>query len=343
MSNQKGVSVIICCYNSATRIRETLQALAGQRFRRQLAWEVILVDNASTDNTAGVAEAIWESTGLGVSLQIVPEAEPGLMNARNKGIKMAGYSIILFCDDDNRLSPDYVEGVFDILEADKDTAACGGLGIPAFGATKPAWFDEYQEAFAVGSQAINEEDGRILNLYGAGLAVKQVVLEELMRSGFQSTMKGRTGGTLSSSEDTELTYALVLMGYRLHYAPELTFFHYLPSQRLTFEYVKKIFIAFGKDGPIRNLYYSYISTRRSHQPIRNWFVHMVLCLYRLVKYFLLPPKKKGRWIYFQWNIAYLRRLIALSSQWPVYRQNIEKIIHTRPVEQKNPLTIIMQG
>jgi len=321
----KGVSVIICCYNSAARIRETLQALAGQRFSKPLAWEVILVDNASTDNTSGVAAGIWATFDLPVPLRIEEEAEPGLMHARNKGIRAADYSIVLFCDDDNRLSPDYVEGVFDILSSDEHTAACGGMGIPAFGTAKPAWFDEYQEAFAVGSQAINEEGGRILNLYGAGLAVKRAALEQLERTGFLSTMKGRTGGTLSSSEDTELTYALVLLGYRLHYAPELTFFHYLPRRRLTFGYVKKIFIAFGKDGPVRNLYYSYISDRRSHRPVRNWYVHMCLCLFRFVKYFLLPPKKRGRWIYFHWNIAYFRQLLVLWRQWPVFRQNIEKI------------------
>jgi len=328
MSNhyrQEGVSVIICCCNSAARIRETLQALAGQRFRKPLAWEIILVDNASTDNTSGIARAIWDSDGLEIPLHIVEEPEPGLIHARNKGIRAAAHSIVLFCDDDNRLSPDYVEGVFDVLTSDEHTAACGGMGIPAFGGTKPAWFDEYQEAFAVGSQAINEEGGRILNLYGAGLAVKQTALEQLERSGFVSTMKGRTGGALSSSEDTELTYALVLMGYRLQYVPELTFFHFLPRRRLTFDYVKKIFIAFGKDGPVRNLYYSYISTRRSHHPVRNWYVHMALCLFRFVKYFLVPPKKKGRWVYFHWNIAYFRQLLVLWRQWPAFRQNVERI------------------
>jgi glycosyltransferase involved in cell wall biosynthesis len=327
MSNQRqeGVSVIICCYNSAARIRETLQALADQRFSKPLAWEIILVDNASTDNTSGIAEAIWGSCGLEVPLHMVEEMEPGLMYARNKGISAARYSIVLFCDDDNRLSSGYVEGIFDILISDEHIAACGGMGIPAFGATKPAWFDEYQEAFAVGSQAINEEGGRILNLYGAGLAVKQTALDQLRQSGFVSTLKGRTGGALSSSEDTELTYALVLMGHRLHYAPELTFFHFLPRRRLTFEYVKKIFIAFGKDGPVRNLYYSYISTRRSHRPVRNWYVHMGLCLFRFVKYFLVPPKRKGRWVYFLWNIAYFKQLLILWRQWPAFRQNVEKI------------------
>jgi glycosyltransferase involved in cell wall biosynthesis len=322
---QKGVSVIICCYNSATRIRNTLQALAGQTFQRPLAWEIVLVDNASVDNTAALAASIWQEIGGPAPLQIVREAAPGLMNARNRGIRTAAYSVALFCDDDNRLCPGYVEGVFNILESNSGVAACGGMGIPAFDTAKPGWFDEYQEAFAVGSQAINEEGGRILNLYGAGLAVRQQALEQLQQSGFISTMQGRTGGALSSSEDTELTYALVLLGHRLHFAKELTFFHYLPRQRLTFDYVKKLFIAFGKDGPVRNLYYSYLSSRRSHLPIRNWYIHMGLCMFRLVKYMLRPPKKQGRWIYLHWNMAYMRQMLLLRHKWPALRENIERI------------------
>jgi len=328
MSNnqpEKGVSVIICCYNSATRLRETLQALAGQRFRQPMNWEIILVDNASTDNTAGIAEAMWKSVGRPVLLRVVKEPKAGLMHARRKGIEASGYSILLFCDDDNRLCADYVEGVFQLLEQDAGMAACGGRGIPAFGATKPAWFDDYQEAYAVGSQLLNEEDGRILNLYGAGLAVKKAALERLERAGFVSTMKGRTGSALSSSEDTELTYALVLMGYRLHYASELTFFHFLPGRRLTFDYVKKLFISFGKDGPVRNLYYAYISKRRSHRLIRSWYAHMALCLFRLVKYFIIPPKRSGRWIYFHWSLAYLKQLLVLFRQWAQLQGNIEKV------------------
>lgn len=328
MSNnqrQTGVSVIICCYNSAARLGETLQALAGQRFRQPVNWEIVLVDNASTDNTAVIAESIWASMGKVAPIRIVEEPEPGLIHARNKGIRTASYSIVLFCDDDNRLSAGYVEGMFRLLEEDADLGACGGMGIPAFGADKPAWFDEYQEAYAVGPQTLNEENGRILNLYGAGLAVKKTALERLEKTGFVSIMTGRTGASLSSSEDTELTYALVLMGYRLHYAPGLTFLHFLPRRRLTLGYVKKLFISFGKDGPVRNLYYSYISTRRTHRLIRNWYVHMALCLFRLAKYFIIPPKNGGRWIYFHWNLAYFRQLLALCGQWGRLRDNIETV------------------
>jgi glycosyltransferase involved in cell wall biosynthesis len=335
-NTRKGVSVIICCYNSSGRIRETLDALAKQQFTSTVFWEIILVDNASADNTAAVARAIWEDLGSGTRLRIVTEPQPGLGNARMKGISEARYSTLLFCDDDNWLAPQYVQGMYEILDNNPAIAACGGKGIPVFETAKPYWFDEYAETFATGSQEMNSEHGRLLNLYGAGLAIRKHALEQLYRSGFKPVMQGRVGKKLSSAEDTELTYALVLMGYTLYYAEELTFAHYLPEERLTFNYLKKIFIAFGTDGPVRNLYYARLSNRFFHKQIGNWNFHLALCLFRLFKYLIVSPKKYGRMIYFNWNMAYIKQLFAIRRD---YRKiighisAIKKVTHYKPVEK----------
>lgn len=332
----KGVSVIICCYNSAGRIRETLEAMAAQQVEAHIAWEVIVVDNASSDNTGDLALSTWENLGAPVEMRVVNEPQPGLGNARKKGINESKYSLILFCDDDNWLCPQYVQGVFDILEADPAIAACGGMGIPVFENGKPEWFDEYQEVFAVGPQTLNEENGQLLNLYGAGLAMRKKVYEQLFLWGFKPFMSGRVGKKLSSSEDTELTYAFVLMGYKLHYAPELTFQHYLPEERLTMSYLQKIYMAFGTDGPVRNLYYAHISDRVFHRRIRSWSFHVLLTLFRLVKYLILPPKKGGRIIYFRWCVAYMKELFSIRKLYHKILVNITTIqilarsAHTRP-------------
>ncbi len=308
--SHKGVSVIICCYNSAGRIGETLHALAGQQFNGN--WELVLVDNASTDNTAATAQAIWEGLGAPASLRVLYEANPGLTNARKKGISEAAYSIVLFCDDDNWLCAGYVQGVFDILENDPSIAACGGKGIPVFQTAKPVWFDEYAEVFATGPQNLNIENGRLINLYGAGMAVQKNVLGQLYRS-FRPWLLGRSGNQLSSAEDMELTYCFVLMGYQLYYADELSFYHYLPKERLTMDYLKKIFTAFGTDGPVRNLYYAQISGRPVHKQIRHWSMHLALAGFRLLKYSIHPPKKYGRMLYFRWSLAYIRQLFMIRK------------------------------
>ncbi|MBC8034704.1 MAG: glycosyltransferase family 2 protein [Chitinophagaceae bacterium] len=320
-----GVSVILCCHNSEKRIEKTLQALAAQKFTSQVFWEIILVDNASSDNTAAIALMTWETLDPEAELRIIYESKPGLGNARLAGIDNAACEFVLFCDDDNWLCSIYIQGIFDILSGNERIAACGGEGIAELEIDEPFWFKEYHESYATGSQNITSENGKLFNLYGAGMGVKRKVLDELEGIAFKPLMSGRVGKKLSSSEDTELTYAFVLMGYELHYAQELKFFHDLPKERLTFKYLQRLFIAFGSDGPIRNLYYSFISERPLHKRIRNWSFHLLLALFRFVKYLIVPPKKYGRWIYFHWNIAYIKQLIFLRTRYREISQDIAKL------------------
>ncbi len=345
----QGVSVIICCYNSAGRLKETLSALARQRFHSRIDWEIVLVDNASTDNTAEAATMLWEAfaadglsdaAGPGsrpivdVPLRIVAEPTPGLAYARKKGIAEAAYSVLLFCDDDNWLCPDYVQGVSDILSSDASVAACGGKGIPVFEASKPEWFDDYAEAFATGPQDVNVDDGRIISLYGAGLAIRRRTLEECFPEDLNLLTKGRTGKSLSSGEDIEMTYTFVLRGYKLVYAKDLWFSHYLPQGRLNKQYLGRLFKAFGKDGPIRNLYYAHITTRPSHQRITNWYYHLLLSLFRTGKYLAIPPKKAARLLYFRWNLAYIHQLLTMKTEYQTMLHHISSLRGPLPTESR---------
>lgn len=323
----KGVSVVLCCYNSANRIEQTLKALSLQVCSPTLFWEIVLVDNACTDNTSEMAERIWAGFNSPIKLRIVHEAKPGLANARNCGISNARYSFILFCDDDNWLCSTYVQGIFDILDRDDNIAACGGKGIPVFESTRPSWFDEYAEAYALGSQDITRENGKLLCLYGAGLAIRKKCVERLYSSGFSPILTGRVRKTLSSSEDIELTYAFVLMGYTLEYADNLYFHHFLPAERLSLNYLKKLFVAFGSDGPIRNLYYSNVSKRFVHRQLKHWPVHVALSFVRLLKYLVVPPKRNGRGIYFKWSVAYIKQLLSMRRYYGESLAKITRIQH----------------
>ena len=319
---KKGVSVIICCYNSRSRLTPTLQALADQQFTFKVDWEIILVDNASTDGTASFAAGLWDSLHTGVLMQTVYENQAGQGFARKSGLNHARFEYVLFCDDDNWLSKNYVEGIFEILDTHPTIGACGGKGVAVFEKDKPEWFDEYAEAYATGPQDITNNEGRILNLYGAGLGVRVSALNKLSQNGFKPLLNGRAGQKLSSSDDTEMTYALVLSGYELAYDEGLSFQHYLPASRLTLDYLGRLYRAFGNDGPVRNLYYSVLSRKRVHQRIKEWNFHFILSLVRLVKYGILPPKKNGRAIYFHWNMAYISELLNIRKHYPVMRQNI---------------------
>ncbi len=319
----KGITVIVCCYNSVKRLPKTLQALSKQGCH--MDWEVLIVDNASDDGTAEKALALWKTFNSLIPMRAVKEPVPGLSNARRTGVEASHYANVLFCDDDNWLSQHYVQGMYDILMSDPQIAACGGMGVPIFETKEPYWFYEYAEAYALGSQKINSEDGNILNLYGAGLAVKRSALDELYRSGFNSVLKDRVGKLLSSAGDTELTYALVLSGYKLHCSDDLKFFHFLSKERLDKRYLTKLFTSFGNDGPVRNLYYSYVSQRLTHKLIKVWVTHLLLSLLRFVKYLVVPPKKYGRKIYMSWSIAYIKSLWQLRTEYSALKKNINKL------------------
>ncbi len=326
-----GITVIICCYNSVQRLSKTLQALSTQQC--SITWELLIVDNASEDNSAEYAVDLWKMFRPDIPIRVVEESIPGLSNARKTGIKTASYANVLFCDDDNWLNEQYVQGMYNMLMSDSQTAACGGMGIPIFESKEPYWFYEYAEAYALGSQKINSEHGNILNLYGAGLAIKKSALDKLYKSGFDSVLQDRVGMLLSSAGDTELTYALVLLGYKLQCSNELKFFHFLTKERLTVSYLKRLFTSFGNDGPMRNLYYSFVSQRLTHKLIKVWVLHLLLSILRLFKYWVVPPKKYGRDIYFSWSLAYINSLWAIRKNYSELKINISKL-HTIGQESK---------
>jgi len=121
-----GISVIICCYNSASRIGITLKHIALQKARPNILWEVVVVDNNSIDDTQGVARQEWMQYNIPVSFKIVSEPKPGLIYARQKGVTAAIYDLLLFCDDDNWLAEDYIANAFEIMATHKNVAVLGG-------------------------------------------------------------------------------------------------------------------------------------------------------------------------------------------------------------------------
>ena len=100
-----GISVVICSYNGESRIADTFCHLYQQTITGHIDWEVILVDNASTDGLVQVARQSWNGA---MPLRILSEPMPGVEHARQTGILAARYSYIIFVDDDNHLAADYL-------------------------------------------------------------------------------------------------------------------------------------------------------------------------------------------------------------------------------------------
>lgn len=241
-----GISVLVCAHNGAERLPGTLRHLAAQRTPPGLPWEVLLIDNASTDGTATAARALWPA-GAPARLRVVSEPRPGLRLARECGFRESCWPLLVFIDDDNRIAPDYLARAAGIMARKPEVAACGGRAEPVCEVAPPAWFPNHAHAYATGPQGNprGDEPGPRPQLWGAGLVIRRPALDALRAGGFRPLSMGRTEGRLDAGEDTELCLALRLAGWQLWYDPGLRLDHWIPRSRLEWRYLRRLTRGFG--------------------------------------------------------------------------------------------------
>ena len=232
LSMNRGISVVICCYNSAWVIKRTLEALKGQRFKAPVPYEIVLVDNRCADDTVAVAEDTMK--GGEIDFHIVREDNPGLANARRRGIKEVKYEYVLYCDDDNLLCPDYVSTMVELLDSMPDVGAVGGKGIAEFEAEPAEIVKENLGCYAVGSQTEHEDW-----LWGAGLTLRTALVRDVYDNQ-KCYLMGRKGKELLSGDDSELVMSVVLRGYKVFATDDVYYTHVLKAERLTEEYFYKL-------------------------------------------------------------------------------------------------------
>lgn len=291
-----GVSIIICCFNSELRIKEVLEFLFNQQDLGEISWEIIVVNNGSTDNTSEVVSSEFESMP-GMDCRLVYEANPGLMYARNKGIALAKYEYLLFCDDDNLLCDTYVKGVFTIMTSNNQIGACGGKGIELIrDCEKPEWFNQFKRNYAVGSQVTDPQ----LTLYGAGMCIRYSAMQEIRKNGFIPFLTGRIGNNLLAGDDSELILALRLSGYHLVASDEFFFWHLLPFKRLNRQYLGKMAVGFGMTMPVISIYNLCLYKKK----VFSSFYLIAYFLVNSIKSFGVAIKNKGLYRQFFLSYAY---------------------------------------
>lgn len=311
--NIQGVSIIICCYNSSSRIKEVLKYLFNQQNIDSILWEIIIVNNCCTDNTNEVVYSIIPTTP-NIDIRIVNEKNPGLINARIKGISIAKYEYLLFCDDDNLLCKTYVKGIFDIMSSDNKIGACGGIGIELIkDCKKPNWFDQFKNNYAVGSQIRDPQTA----LYGAGMCIRGSAIKKINDKGFIPFLTGRKGNQLLAGDDSEIICALRLSGYRLIASDKLIFWHILPSNRLSEEYLKKMALGFGMTMPVIFTYRKILNNKKS---ITFSYI-LIYYMINLIKSSIYAVTQKGLRKHFFLKYAY-GQVIGLK----IFMKDLNKII-----------------
>lgn len=286
-----GVSVVVCCHNSAERLPETLSCIAGQHLEDQVPWEVIVVDNASTDDTTRVAQDSWPKNST-IPLRVFHEPQLGLSYARQRGLTEARYGIVSFVDDDNWVCPEWVKTAAEIMSQHPEIGACGGSNEAVCEVVPPFWFKNYQTIYGIGPQG--QETGDVTTtrglLYGAGLTIRRSAWSHLVSNGFRPQLVGRTGAMLLAGEDAELCLALRLAGWRLWYEPRLRLSHFLPVHRLKWDYLRRLYRGSGASSIGNIPYYFAMKQKRTglinylRQLRESWLWQVLVVLIRLLSY-----------------------------------------------------------
>lgn len=259
---KKGVSVVVCCYNSVARLPETLRHLALQEVPPYFSWEVIVVDNASQDNTSQMALEIWQNCMTKINLRVVSEVEPGLSNARKRGVFEAKYDTIIFCDDDNHLFQNYVFEAYRIMAADKKRCVITGTGIAVTTETFPLWFEEYKAYYACHFLESDGEKHDENLVYGAGMVVRKSFLNSIYNCGYRFILSDRRGGLQTSGGDTELFYICEILNEKVQSCKQLKFFHFIDPPKLKEEYLVSLMKGVSASGAALTPYLYFLGNER---------------------------------------------------------------------------------
>jgi hypothetical protein len=131
------------------------------------------------------------------------------------------------------------------MKSNPKIGALGGCGVMTTGI--PTWLKGLEEFYALGPQG--EKSGDVTDirgcLYGAGLTTSKKVLHQLDQRKFRSILSDRTKNSLLSGGDTELTFAIRMLGYRLWYDERLKFEHFISQTRINKHYFIRLIFYIG--------------------------------------------------------------------------------------------------
>ena len=230
-------TVLICTYNRAGDLARTLETLA--RLCTSVTWEVIVVDNNSSDGTAEIVRRA--AARFPVALRYVFEPRQGKSHALNTGLTSSRARVIAFTDDDVDVPAGWLDAAVRPLLERIDIDYTGGPVRPGWGAPPPRWLDESGNlggTIAVkdhGERPFIFEDERKTPL-GVNMAVRRALIERI--GGFRPDL-GRSGRSLLGQEQAEFFYRSRRAGARGLYVPAMWLTHQVPAARLTRDYFRR--------------------------------------------------------------------------------------------------------
>jgi glycosyltransferase involved in cell wall biosynthesis len=260
-------TVIICTYNRAESLKKTLDSFTRASTPAKVAWELIVVDNNSTDGTRKVCEEFTAK----LPLRYLMEKRQGHTFARNCGLNAAKGGIIAFTDDDVDVREDWITELWRASNAHPEAAFFGGPVEPRWERRPPRWMEANSRTitgitmdFSLGEEA-RQADAEHLFI-GANMAFRR---ETIAKVGLFREDLGMRGKAMGVRDESEYMSRILQAGLTGVYWPGLVVYHRNPARRSTEGYMLEWFAGCGRSD-VRMGYFEATKTELFGAPRYLW-------------------------------------------------------------------------
>jgi glucosyl-dolichyl phosphate glucuronosyltransferase len=229
------ITVVLCTYNNCELLAKALNSLAASVLPPSVEWEVLVMDNNSTDQTRQVAQEF--SRQHPDHFRYLFEPHPGKSYALNSGVREARGEILAFLDDDVTVEPTWLQNLTSALH-NGDWAGSGGRIVLQWPASLPRWLvvkgPRARFPFPAFDQGPEAKE-LVGPPFGANMAFRKCMFEKY--GGFRTDLgPSPTTEIPRPGEDTEFGRRVIAGGERLRYEPSAVVYHPVTEKRIDKEY-----------------------------------------------------------------------------------------------------------
>ncbi len=250
------LSVVVCTYNGRLRLPGLIEALRSQQ--THCRWELVIVDNNSSDRTASLIYELDEvSWRTDVPLRYCFEPQQGLAFARRRAILATQSPLIGFLDDDTLPDSHWVNAVFHFAQQHPEAGAYGSSITGLYEVSPPPGFERIACCLAIinrGEQPFQYAPNRGVLPAGAGMVIRRKAWLEQVPA--VPALAGVKAGNLSAKGEDVETLSYIRKAWPIWHNPAMKLSHIIPKERLEKAYLKDFFWQIGLSRyPLRRLRY----------------------------------------------------------------------------------------
>jgi glycosyltransferase involved in cell wall biosynthesis len=242
MTGNHFISVIIPTRNRSSLLEKALKSLLSQTLSSD-EFEVIVVDNGSTDTTSSVVESFFSL----LPLRYFFDPTPGLHVGRHRGLAEAQGEILVYADDDIEALPTWLSSIQEAF-TDRTVAMVGGNNFPLFLAPPPDWLKQLwqnshdRQIRSLPWLSILEVQGGIqewspYQIWGCNFSIRKSVLLEAQ--GFHPDGMPKDLIRFRGDGESHVSRFVVESGMKALFHPGASVYHKVTPERMTYDYFRQ--------------------------------------------------------------------------------------------------------